>query len=684
MNSWVSQVSSTLLAKRTPTEKIFPINEERSSIFPDSIFSMPAPNLTDLQDLGPNSFSLYRPTASLPLQRSRVQQPPYLRSPQASLHVREHVQPENSHMMYDAGALNRDWINPNFTETGQTRIRAGSGSNGTRQTVELNSLTHGRSLVTNNRPIPITAGNPSNQRSTYDQYPTEPSYGRQRYDYSTAPNFPKSRRPNSDSKGGPKASSSEGASTKYISQWGTMVNMIRNIDISYHDFQRSYSEKLNAAIARYPEQSKDWQLWYAEGVLWEANFSGKKFPGKEPFKLPILPSPPSAQSEHYVTIESLMEAKALKGGFRRQFFQSLNAKRHEANEKRPTIERYKKAFWVDNEIWAQFWPNEPFPVKEPSWADCTADSGGTRRPQQKTDPPVRPCRTNDTPLGNPLQIEPLKTEPDSSIASLRNSAESSNPPINTRFLPSTRNSPGPTTFSNPTTQPPSMIQGRAPAHILQGLLETQKNWQCRPPATGKIIMINRIPVVCNDNPNLPREIFLSLQAEDDHRGWEVQLGIGCHIQCTSVSTGDLLLWTTPLANGNSITEMPGIHFIQGWIQRILTHGLVTISSHWRDLQNQSNTQPLLQEVSSETPEETMREEYKTTFRASDLDMMVIEETAKVEGNLRLVVDEETGEVITVAELVKRTRERCALGLMPLGIKRKDDRRYENVNKKICS
>lgn len=49
-----------------------------------------------------------------------------------------------------------------------------------------------------------------------------------------------------------------------------------------------------------------------------------------------------------------MEAKALKGGFRKAFFKALNAKRHEVNDRQPSAERHKKAFWVDNEIWSHF------------------------------------------------------------------------------------------------------------------------------------------------------------------------------------------------------------------------------------------------------------------------------------------------------------------------------------------
>lgn len=541
----------------------------------------------------------------------------------------------------------------------------------------------------------------SRERSIYEPQSRDSILERQRYDESRS-KFPRRcNGSNPDPRNVSRVSASDvGSHGGYSSQWNLMVNMIRDTNLTYNEFQRSYSEKLNTAIARYPEQSKDWQLWYAEGVVWESHFSGKKFPGKEPYKVSIVPSAHSTQSEPYFTIESFMEAKALKGGFRKSFFKALNAKRHEVNDRQPSAERHKKAFWVDNEIWSHFWPNEPFPIKDPSIAE-TPLTARPKRPPQKQSPlppppvPLQPERTlrrrdSQSTLQPQPQPQIVKQEvPSSTNHQNPTVSKSQTPkaviPATTTQTPkavtSTTTTQTKTNISNPTVL--GIFQGSAPAYILQGLLETQKNWQSKSPVNGRIIMINRNPVICNDNPNLPREIFHILKSEDDQRGWEVQTGIGCNIHCTSVSTGDLLLWTTPLGDGGSITEEIGNQFLQGWIQRILTHGIVTMSSHWKDLQSHSSNQYVMQQISTESEGEDSKEEYKTTFRASDLDMMVIEETAKVEGNLRLVLDEETGEVITLAELIKRSKQRCLQGFSILGAKRKAERIDQMENKRPC-
>lgn len=273
-------------------------------------------------------------------------------------------------------------------------------------------------------------------------------------------------------------------------------------------------------------------------------------------------------------------------------------------------------------------PNEPFPVKDPGGIDSSSLIGRSRR-AQKSQLSQRNSRLKESP--------PVHALPDTA----RHESEYLGAPQNHIVgKPQAQSNPRPpplmpkkTSIGNPTCN--NIVQSCAPAHILQGLLETQKNWQSKSPINGKIIMINRTPVICNDNPKLPREIFQILQAEDEQRGWEVQTGIGCCIQCTSVSTGDLLLWTTPLVPGSSINEETGNQFIQGWIQRIITHGMVSMSSHWKDLQSHSNNQLVALDISADNGGEESREEYKTTFHISDLDIMVIEETAKVSQQINI-------------------------------------------------
>lgn len=577
---------------------------------------------------------------------------------------------------------------PNFYSTSNARAATRSPST----LMMRDSVPISESLSIDNRHPSSNIRISSRDRGIYEQQKSrEPGLDRQRYDDSRLISQRRSNGSTSDSRSLLRASFDEnGGPGGYISQRELMISMIRDTNLTFSEFQRSYSEKLNTAIARYPEQSKDWQLWYAEGVVWESHFSGKKFTGREPFKVPIVPTSQSAQSEPYVTIESFMEAKALKGGFRKAFFKALNAKRHEVNDRQPSAERHKKAYWVDNEIWSHFWPHEPFPVKDPNCADILLVSGRSRRTQkitQSSQPPPRNLRQRESPPSPPPPPPPPPPQSHSEIViqEAEYSTKLSKQTVENLQTPKSTGSI-PIIQSNPDKGGSSalgIIQSCAPVQILQGLLETQKSWRSKSPINGRIIMINKSPVICNDNPKLPREIFNILKSEDDQRGWDVQTGIGCRIQCTSVSTGDLLFWTTSIGSGSPTPGETGNQFLHGWIQRILTHGMVSMSTHWKDIQNHSSNQLAIQEISNETEVENSREDYMIAFRPTDLDMMVIEETAKAEGNLRLVLDEETGEVITVAELIKRSKQRCLQGLPGMGVKRKLDRVERSENKRPC-
>jgi len=51
------------------------------------------------------------------------------------------------------------------------------------------------------------------------------------------------------------------------------------------------------------------------------------------------------------------------------------------------------------------------------------------------------------------------------------------------------------------------------------------------------------------------------------------------------------------------------------------------------------------------------EKYADTFKTDDFDRIYIEEQAKAEGGLRIVVDKETGDLVTLDEFELRTRLR---------------------------
>ncbi|KAH7389092.1 hypothetical protein BKA64DRAFT_679808 [Cadophora sp. MPI-SDFR-AT-0126] len=52
--------------------------------------------------------------------------------------------------------------------------------------------------------------------------------------------------------------------------------------------------------------------------------------------------------------------------------------------------------------------------------------------------------------------------------------------------------------------------------------------------------------------------------------------------------------------------------------------------------------------------------YMVAFRTSDVDRLIVEEAVKNEGNLRMIFDKESGQIVSVEELIKRTVYRCSL------------------------
>ncbi|PVH74495.1 hypothetical protein DL98DRAFT_29856 [Cadophora sp. DSE1049] len=98
----------------------------------------------------------------------------------------------------------------------------------------------------------------------------------------------------------------------------------------------------------------------------------------------------------------------------------------------------------------------------------------------------------------------------------------------------------------------------------------------------------------------------------------------------------------------------------------------TTSTQKPALQRVPSPQPGLSKSTPRTPSTTMIypsafedpeqqwHRYKAAFRISDIDRLMMEEAAKNEGDLRMVLDEESGQIVSVEELVKRTVYRCSL------------------------
>ncbi|PBP19306.1 hypothetical protein BUE80_DR009917 [Diplocarpon rosae] len=235
-----------------------------------------------------------------------------------------------------------------------------------------------------------------------------------------------------------------------------------------------------------------------------------------------------------------------------------------------------------------------------------------------------------------------------------------------------------------------------PAHMLKILSSV---WFKDPfVAKGTVILINTVPRKFTQA--FVRLVFDCFASDRKQSIAALSAELKCNLHYHMVSTGDLSFWTEPYTPGDDTSFNRAHMFFQIWLTRISSFGMVKASVHWNsirtpmallqkqivhipdaipaaakdtqkfvinpaakaseDLSVGSSTDDVtLLPFSFEHPEKQW-EKYKATFRSSDIDRLMMEETIKAEGRLRLVMDEDSGQIVSVWELVKRTMYRCSV------------------------
>lgn len=138
----------------------------------------------------------------------------------------------------------------------------------------------------------------------------------------------------------------------------------------------------------------------------------------------------------------------------------------------------------------------------------------------------------------------------------------------------------------------------------------------------------------------------------------------CHLRSCHILSGDLIIWNEAFFGDDSKAFEQGDKFLNRWLDVNHSGRPVTTSSFsdcWKQFvqSEQLDSRPLNPTNDSPNPQAVEKdwEQYASTFYATELDRLMIEESAKAEGKMRLVYDEVCGEVVSLHEFARRVVDR---------------------------
>lgn len=133
-------------------------------------------------------------------------------------------------------------------------------------------------------------------------------------------------------------------------------------------------------------------------------------------------------------------------------------------------------------------------------------------------------------------------------------------------------------------------QSFPPADMLQTLSQM---WQKdKYLSKGTIVMHNKTSVVLNK----ARVSQLADCFRSDSKEAMIDIGkeLKCDIHYNLLSTGDLLLWTEAYTPTDVNASARGALFLQGWLTRVLSFGLVKPSFYWNEIRSLPSAQQAIQ------------------------------------------------------------------------------------------
>ncbi|CZT12081.1 uncharacterized protein RAG0_16044 [Rhynchosporium agropyri] len=515
----------------------------------------------------------------------------------------------------------------------------------------------------------------------------------------------------------PSLSPPKNGAVRYCSQVEVIKRRASESGISMLKIEDSFEEKATITEKKYADCSRDWQMFFVEIGVWIRYFTDP-FPGVEPLKhveaaVAVAQDNRNTEIECHQKItrlspytpqlsEAMMEALAIREGLRKEFFQYLQRMRDYSRiEHKGENCRFIRGWFADNLAWQNFFGPKPFPFAQPYGKlnpRCThcmllpkfapvkvASRDGRSQASQVT------SRGELTTSAGANRTPPVQAG--SIIPALKSTQGSSTDlhPLGALILRRSLRTPPP--WAPVSKRPEADFHPQSPPPLAM-TTQLALMWS-RDPFMGKGTVIMQNTLITIYNKTFIGKLFNCFMSDKKHKIAAIGAELKCHIHYYVTSTGDLFLWTEPQIPGDAISFKRGHAFITGWVARVGSFGMVKPSLHWNAIRIplaplQAQQAPILAPVKAEdtlrrlssyvqaaTAErnlpipdticpsafenpEKQWEKYQAAFQTSDIDRLMIEEAVKKEGDLRMVLDKESREVVSVEELIRRTVARCTV------------------------
>ncbi|KAG4428703.1 hypothetical protein IFR05_015814 [Cadophora sp. M221] len=460
-----------------------------------------------------------------------------------------------------------------------------------------------------------------------------------------------------------------------------------------------FEEKAAVAEKKFADRAGDWQIFFVEASVWGRFFTGP-FPGTEPSLAPAdqinsldpkttskgtyeapksqvtlqseSASPPKRSPGVYsaTVSERLMEDKAISQDKRRDFFQYLQKMRtYSRLEHKGEACAYIRGWFADNLTWQNFFRRDAFPFAQPrgklnpncaaclmlpNIAPLTSNNMNNVLKTQFANSKLHPAQQvrNTSPvIAAPANSFAIKTTgPPIAKPQARDDLNATIPPQRARVIPTQSIEPNtaPVQFWTEPQIPGDVSSFNRGHMFLTGWVTRVISFGMAKPSV---------------HWNAIRTPFAAMQTQPvptpPENAADAFSRLATYVQAAVTDK------PTPPARDDSVTKEKGqLTKITPIAANSQAAASVPVASKPKsETITLSNSKILFQPVtdlSSFEDSEEQWQRYKIAFRTSDIDRLMMEETAKREGDLRMVLDKESRQIVSVAELVKRTVYRCSL------------------------
>lgn len=361
-----------------------------------------------------------------------------------------------------------------------------------------------------------------------------------------------------------------------------------------------------------------------------------------------------------------MERKAIAKGIRREFFQYLQKKRDQVRAEHPDCSSQYRHWAADTRVWTRFCKlpsfiiaiahlvsvnKDPFPAAEPRGADLH----GRRCPMSQLAKTFNRSERLPVPAG-PLPPKSLPSAPIGSLNSSERLTLSDTKPTAESFSSSER-------FSEPQSK------SDPPLALTLALNNKRLALPAVSQQTRAIMVNNNITWTTAASAKRIVDLFSAI---DPSLLDLMENDLKCHFSSCKLLNGDVILWNEAFLTDDSAAFEMGNKFLIRWFD--LNHPgppgvLSSFADYWKQFKesekadldrskNLNESKKIDLNTSNPQAAENDWEKYASKFQATDLDRLMIEEAAKAEGHMRMVLDEASGQVVGLEEYTRRALDRA--------------------------